>query len=135
MAKKAPTQKRRHEKAALELAALEERNVPRNGRTVPVDRLEEQLARIDTDLETATSVKRVLLIQRRMDLEDRLASGGKDGYDNFEEAQLAFIKVAAAWAERKGLSYATLRQVGVPAGVLQAAGIRRGAMSGAGKRS
>jgi hypothetical protein len=93
------------------------------------------LARIDTDLETATSVKRVLLIQRRMDLEDRLASGGKDGYDNFEEAQLAFIKVAAAWAERKGLSYATLRQVGVPAGVLQAAGIRRGAMSGAGKRS
>ena len=37
-----------------------------------------------------------------------------------------FVKTAAKYAERKGISYAAWRELGVPADVLKKAGISRG---------
>lgn len=43
----------------------------------------------------------------------------------FADLEEAFIAVAADWAERKRISYAALREVGVPARVLREAGVPR----------
>ncbi len=40
-----------------------------------------------------------------------------------------FVKAAKNYSERKGISYAAWREAGVDAGVLKAAGLRRGAGS------
>jgi hypothetical protein len=38
----------------------------------------------------------------------------------------AFVKVAKAYSQRQGISYAAWRKVGVPPAVLKAAGLGRG---------
>jgi hypothetical protein len=39
------------------------------------------------------------------------------------ELEEAFVKVAASWAKRTGISAAALREVGVPGSVLRRAGL------------
>ena len=41
------------------------------------------------------------------------------------ELEKQFIKVARSYGERKGISYCTWRSAGVPAAVLQSAGVAR----------
>lgn len=73
-------------------------------------------------LETAEGVQRLQLLQRREDLQ-RLALEAVPQED--EALVEAFIEVAAVYGERKGISYSTWREVGVPAEVLRRAGIKR----------
>jgi hypothetical protein len=68
-------------------------------------------------------VKRVELIQRRLDLEDRLAA--KQARPDLDSLQDAFVAVAADYATHKGITYTAFRELGVPAPVLQQAGIPR----------
>jgi hypothetical protein len=68
-------------------------------------------------------VKRVELIQRRLDLEDRLAADQER--PDLDSLQDAFVAVAADYATRKGITYTAFRELGVPAPVLQQAGIPR----------
>ena len=60
-----------------------------------------------------------------MDLEQELAAAGGDDSD-LEELEAAFVEIAAAYGERKGLTYEAWRSVGVPPRAMKAAGIGRG---------
>ena len=52
---------------------------------------------------------------------NQLEAIGITDYDKLEEQ---FVKYAGGFAERKGFSYKTLREAGVPASVLKKAGIQ-----------
>ncbi len=104
------------------LAALEQERKP--GR--PVDRksieakLPEIQSRIDAEPDPA---KRVELIQKRLDLEERLVELGEA--PDMEALEKGFIDAAAEYSERKGITYPAWREAGVPAAVLKQAGIKR----------
>ena len=110
------------------LVALE-RNRPRRGRQVTAESLQERLADVEARIAEADALQRVHLIQERRNLEKRLSSRGDEVEDDMEALEDAFVKVAAEYGQRKGIDYATWREAGVPAEVLQRAGIhwsRRG---------
>ena len=48
-----------------------------------------------------------------------------DSAVDMEAIEAAFVKVAAAYSDRQGISYSSWREVGVPASVLKRAGISR----------
>ena len=104
------------------LAAQEQERKP--GR--PVDRgaieakLPEIQARIDEEPDPA---KRVELIQKRLDLEERLVELGEA--PDMDALEQAFIEAAAEYSQRKGISYPAWREAGVPASVLKRAGVKR----------
>ena len=79
--------------------------------------------RIDTELVTADPLKRLQLIQERLDLKAELdAAGEKVDLSGLEKE---FVDAAAAYSARKGISYAAWRELGVEAAVLKRAGISR----------
>lgn len=82
------------------------------------------IAQVDTELAEATSLERLTLIQRRLDLTAALAQASAE---SDEDLEATFIKVAAGWGARKGITYQAWRESGVPARVLKQAGITRGA--------
>ncbi len=104
------------------LEALETR--PRRGRRRRPETITARLASIDEQLADADALTRLHLLQERMDLERQLAAADGGGAD-LEELEAAFIEVAAAYSQRKGLTYDAWRSVGVPPRVLRAAGISR----------
>jgi len=67
--------------------------------------------------------KRVDLIQRRLDLEERLVGMAEDV--DLDSLEKEFVDAAADYSERKGITYTAWREAGVPANVLKEAGIRR----------
>lgn len=110
------------------LIALEQ-SKPRRGRQVSLESLQERLADIEVRIENADPLQRVHLIQERRNLERRLANRSNEVEDDLPSLETAFIEVAREYGERKGIDYATWREAGVPAEVLQKAGIhwsRRG---------
>ena len=73
----------------------------------------------------SSPIKKVELIQERSDLTVELATmGTKVDLSGLEKG---FVKSAKTYSERKGITYSTWREVGVPADVLKRAGITRGA--------
>lgn len=114
-----------HRTVRLYLSALEYRQNT-TGRGLNRERLEGRLARVTEELETATSLERVRLIQEQMDLEASLQYAGDDDGDVlYQELEEDFVDVAREWAERKKITYSSLREAGVPAAVLLRAGIPR----------
>lgn len=110
------------------LIALEQ-NKPRRGRQVSVESLQDRLNEVEAKIANADPLQRVHLIQERRNLERRLANRTDEVEDDLPTLEAAFIEVAADYGERKGVDYATWREAGVPAEVLQKAGIhwsRRG---------
>lgn len=96
---------------------------PKRGRKRTADTMAKRLARIDAELETADPLKRLQLIQERLDLRVELdAAGQKVDLAGLEDA---FVGAAGAYSARKGISYAAWRELGVEPGVLQRAGIKR----------
>lgn len=110
------------------LIALEQ-NKPRRGRQVSLESLQQRLTDVEAKIANADPLQRVHLIQERRDLERRLANRSAETDDDLPTLEAAFIQVAAEYGDRKGIDYATWREAGVPAEVLQKAGIhwsRRG---------
>lgn len=70
-------------------------------------------------------VRRLELVQQRLDDTKRLEEAEKEV--DIDTLESAFIDVAAEYGDRKGISYAAWREVGVPAAVLKSAGIKRSA--------
>ncbi len=105
------------------LEALESHRPKRSRRRTP-ERITKRLATIEEGIQSADPLSRVHLLQERMDLEQELAMASGDG-DELEELEAGFIEVAAAYGERKGLTYQAWRSIGVAPGVLKAAGIPR----------
>lgn len=101
------------------LAALEaESNKPRGRK--PTKTPDEIQAEIDAEPDPA---KRLDLIQKRLDVEERLAAEN-DSVD-LDALEKDFVGSIKPYAERKGISYTALREAGVPAAVLKEAGIAR----------
>lgn len=106
------------------LDALES-SKPKRGRKRTKDSIAKQIERIDAELEDSDPLKRLQLTQERIDLEAELETM-EDGVD-MSALEADFAVVAKQYAERKGISYAAFRQIGVPAAVLKRAGITRAA--------
>jgi hypothetical protein len=80
---------------------------------------------VDAQIAAATSpLQRLQLLQLRRDLES--AAQEEDDPAEEERFRKAFVKNARAYARAKGISYASFREIGVPADVLKEAGITRG---------
>ncbi len=100
-------------------------NKPVRGRKRTPDSISKRLTAIESEIGTADAVKELRLVQERMDLQAELATMGATVDMGSLEAD--FIKVARAYGERTGVSYAAWRAIGVNPAVLKAAGISRGA--------
>ena len=97
---------------------------PKRGRKRTPESIAKRLAAIDEQLAAADPLNRLHLIQERMDLDRELAASEGDGAD-LDELEAAFVEVAAAYGERKGLTYDAWRSIGIAPRVLKAAGIGR----------
>lgn len=104
------------------LEALEQHK-PRRGRKRTADSIKKRLAAIDQRLADADALARLHLLQEQADLEAELERS--DATQDLTGLEKAFVKVAAAYGDRKGIGYAAWRAAGVSAPVLQKAGITR----------
>jgi uncharacterized protein YicC (UPF0701 family) len=104
------------------LEALD-RHKPKRGRKRTPDSITARIARIDSELEEADVVKRLSLVQERLDLENELAS--LETETDLPALEAEFVKSAKSYGNRKGISYTAWREIGVPASVLKSAGISR----------
>lgn len=106
------------------LEALETQR-PKRGRKRTPESINKRLSYIDERLVGADPLSKLHLTQERMDLERALSASDGDGVD-VAELEAAFVEVARAYSERKGISYEAWRTLGVEPRVLKAAGISRG---------
>jgi hypothetical protein len=106
------------------LEALEAHK-PKRGRKRTPDSVRKRLERIEVEIPAADPLKRLMLIQERLDLTAELANS-EDAVD-LEGLESEFAGVAREYGERKGISYTAWRELGVPPAVLKQAGIGRGA--------
>jgi len=105
-------------------AYLESLQSRRPGRPVTPESLNARLVRVDEKLAAETNVlKRLELYQQRIDIHESLARAYNASAH--QELEAGFVDCAAAYSERKGITYGAWREVGVPAATLKAAGIRR----------
>lgn len=96
---------------------------PRRGRRRTPAGIQRRIREIDSQLESADPLGRLHLTQQRKDLVEELSRS--DSGNDLSELEREFAKVAASYSERKGITYGTWRAAGVPASVLQSAGIPR----------
>jgi len=106
------------------LEALESTK-PRRGRKRTPESIRKRLTTIDNQLPEADPLTRLHLVEEKQRLETELASAGKTV--DVDALEKSFVKVARQYGERKGISYAAWRTVGVSASVLQQAKIPRSA--------
>ena len=99
-------------------------NKPKRGRKRTPESIEQRLAKIEDQLMDASAIEELQLVQERRDLANELESlsAGTD----MTELENSFVEVAKTYGDRKGISYASWREVGVPAAALKRAGIGRG---------
>ena len=102
------------------LEALETHK-PKRGRKRTPDSINRRLTRIDDDLQHADPMKRLALIQERLDLQAELDQL-EDKVD-IAALEADFIEHAWNYSQSKGITRAAWRSVGVPANVLSAAGL------------
>lgn len=114
---------RRQARAVKEYLQALEQDGRSRGRLDESD-LKERIERLDSEIESEDNpAKRVELIQKRLDYEQRL--------ENLEEApdvealERDFVEAVREYSERKGISYTAWREAGVPAAVLKEAGMPR----------
>lgn len=96
---------------------------PRRGRKRSPESIQERLLVIETEVLDADPIKELRLIQERRDLVSMLESLATQ--PDLDESEAAFIKIAASYGSRNGISYGAWREVGVEASVLSQAGISR----------
>lgn len=104
------------------LEALEAHK-PKRGRKRTPDSMRAQLEKIAATIDTADPVKKLNLIQDRMNLESELAA--VNTVVDLTALEAEFIGAAASYGDRKGISYAAWRELGVTTSVLKDSGIGR----------
>ena len=100
-------------------------NKPKRGRKRTAESIKKRLTAIDARLRDADPLSELRLMQERRDLDTELQSMGNAV--DMSSIEDSFVKVAKAYSERQGISYAAWREVGVEASVLKKAGIGRSA--------
>ena len=106
------------------LEALEAHR-PKRGRKRTPESMRARMATIESSLESAGPMKRLQLVQERLDLEAAIEAA--ETTVDLSALEDDFVAAAAAYGARKGISYAAWREIGVPAAILKRAGIGRGA--------
>jgi len=104
------------------LEALET-SKPKRGRKRTPASIDRRLATIESQLPSADALTRLHLLQEQKDLMDERSR--VDQVKDLSALEKQFIRVAKAYGERKGITYATWRAAGVSAAVLQRAEIPR----------
>lgn len=133
-AKRGPKEMTDEHKAALERGRAEGRIVreyleglrnskPKRGRKRTPESIKARLQKIEDALADATAIEELQLVQERRDLTTELEQM-HHGVD-LGELEAAFVGVARTYGERKGISYASWRDVGVSAATLKRAGVSR----------
>ncbi|MCU1427983.1 MAG: hypothetical protein JWL83_1983 [Actinomycetia bacterium] len=107
------------------LEALEAHK-PKRGRKRTPESVKKQLSAVHDSIKAASGARRLELIQQRRDLEVEMA-GMQAGGPDLTALEQEFVKSAKGYSDRKGITYGTWREFGVPAEVLRKAGIGRGA--------
>ena len=79
---------------------------------------------IESSIGTAGPVERLQLIQERMNLQNELATMGNAV--DLAGLEADFVEAAKGYGDRKGISYAAWRELGVAPDVLRRAGLTRG---------
>lgn len=105
------------------LEALE-KNRPKRGRKRTVDSVSKRLDTIEQRLTEADPLTRLHLIQERLNLQNELEK--MKAKTDLSELEKGFAVAAKSYGERKGVTHAAWRALGVPADVLRRAGIGRG---------
>lgn len=115
----AERQRARQEETAAIREYLEQ--VQRHGGRRRRDNYERMLDTVEAKLQIGgiTAIERLNLIQRKRDLERILNE--PEAADKLD----GFLKHAAAFSQRKGIEYATWREMGVQAQVLKQAGVKQ----------
>lgn len=118
--KKALAQGRREARAIKRyLKALESR---KPGRPVTKESLENRLGKADEKIAAEDNpLKRVELIQTKLDIEDQLTKLEENA--DFDELEAEFIDNVKSYSDRKEITYTAWREYGVPAATLRAAGV------------
>ena len=104
------------------LEALESSR-PKRGRKRTKESVAARLESISDLLQEGNALQRLQLLQEQLDLTVEL-----ERFDigvNVDDLEDGFVEVAASYAQRKGISYAAFRLLGVSAVVLGKAGITR----------
>jgi len=96
---------------------------PKRGRKRTPETIRKRLDAIGVELGSASPLDELLLVQERRDLEAELAA--KSDAIDMDALEAEFIKVAKSYSDSKAISYASWRDVGVPASALKQAGISR----------
>ncbi len=104
------------------LEALES-SKPKRGRKRTKESVAKRLEQVESQLESADPVKRLQLSQERLDLQAELAA--EEETVDLAGIEAEFVAAAREYGDRKGISYAAWREIGVPAATLKAAGISR----------
>ena len=104
------------------LEALEAHK-PKRGRKRTPDSIKKRLEKVNDEITTADPLKRLQLVQERIDLEGELATS--DEKVDLGALEADFIAAAPGYGARKGISYTAWRELGVAAATLKAAGISR----------
>jgi hypothetical protein len=104
------------------LEALEA-NKPKRGRKRSPESMKKRLAAVEDEIASADPLKRLHLVQERLDLQAALEA--TEATVDIEELEKEFVSAAATYSERKGISYSAWRELGVPGNVLDRAGISR----------
>lgn len=97
---------------------------PKRGRKRTEESVKRRLGIIDDSINNADPVSRLEMIQERMDLHAELEQMSEKV--DIAPLEAGFVEAAASYSERKGISYAAWRELGVDASVLKKAGVGRG---------
>lgn len=126
--KKALAEGRQQSKAVSDyLEALKVSMAPRKrGRQRTPESIRQRLDQINTELANEPSpLAEVQLIQERIDLEGELAQKEEQETVDPDTYLDGFVEAAKPYSDRKGISYAAWRQLGVAPAILKQAGISR----------
>jgi hypothetical protein len=104
------------------LEALEA-NRPKRGRQRTPDSIKKRLDAIKVAVPDSPPLQRLQLVQEELDLQAELER--LQAKVDLSGLEREFVRVAKPYSERKGISYAAWRELGVSADVLKKAGITR----------
>ena len=109
------------------LEALARANVVKGkrGPRMSKEKIEARIEYLTTAISTAPPLKRIVMLQERRDLREKIAAQ-EETVDDLDALEADFVERAYEFSERKGISYLTWREYGIPAAVLRKAGIRLG---------
>ena len=96
---------------------------PKRGRKRTAETVATRLETISAELESASPIDELLLVQERRDLRSELES--MSDILDMKQLEAEFVALAKSYSQSKQISYQSWRDVGVEASVLKAAGISR----------